>query len=105
MKLYRYRRILALAAAGAIAAVGFGAAAKPSPPMTEIVYTVNEGDTLWQIADSYIDDEENIQEFIYELKRNNPHIEKYLQPGQQIKIGIKKELADIGVSANSQNFK
>ncbi|WP_303997139.1 LysM peptidoglycan-binding domain-containing protein [Megamonas hypermegale] len=105
MNLYRYRRILALAAAGAVAAVGFGAAEKPSPPMTEIIYTVNEGDTLWQIADSYIDDEENIQEFIYELKRNNPHLEEYLQPGQQIKIGIKKELADIGVSANSQNFK
>lgn len=105
MKLYRYRRILALVAAGAVAAVGFGAAERPSPPMTEIIYTVQKGDTLWQIADRCIGDEENIQSFIYELKRNNPHIEEYLQPGQQIKIGIKKELADIGVSANSQNFK
>ncbi|WP_455630837.1 LysM peptidoglycan-binding domain-containing protein [Megamonas sp.] len=103
MKLYRYRRILALAAAGAVAAVGFGAAEKSSPPMTEIVYTVQEGDTLWRIADRCIGDEENIQAFIYEMKQNNPHIEEYLQPGQQIKIGIKKELADIRVSANSNN--
>lgn len=56
-------------------------------------------DNLWQIASQYCTDEDNIQEFIYEIKKDNPYIGNYLQPGQ--KLVIKKELADTAISTNS----
>lgn len=102
MKLYRYRKLLALAAAGAVATAGIGAIMNPKPqPVQEVVYTVQEGDTLWRIADQHKTSGENIQELIYEIKQDNPQIKEYIYPGQQLKISIKKELADISVSANS----
>lgn len=102
MKLYQYRKILALAAAGAVATVGIGAVMKPiAAPNDEIIYTVKQGDTLWEIAEAYKDRDEDIRQVIYEIKEDNPEIKDCLQPGQRLKISIKKELADKAISANS----
>lgn len=102
MNLYKYRKLLALAAAGAVATVGIGAVMKAeTPPNNEIIYTVEQGDTLWDIAKKYKDPEDDIRQVIYEIKADNPELKGYLQPGQQLKISIKKELADTAISANS----
>lgn len=100
MKLYKYRKLLALAAAGAIATVGIGAI-KTEHARHEVIYTVKEGDTLWNIAKEHKNPDDDIREVIYEIKEDNPQIKEYLQPGQQLKISIKKELADNTISANS----
>lgn len=107
MNLCKYRRLIALAVAGTIAAVGIGAATQPKQEETqEIVYIVQKGDSLWKIAGDFKTDEDDIREFIHQIKQDNPQlVEKYIQPGQKLKISIKKELADTAISANSKkNF-
>lgn len=92
MRIYRYRRIIALLALGAVAVMGMEAASKPEP-MVEEVYIVKEGDTLWKIADERITDEDNIQQLIFDIKKGNPHIDSGLHAGQKIVIKTKR-LAD-----------
>ena len=108
MKLCKYSRLIALAVAGTIATVSIGAITQPKQQedKQEIVYIVQSGDSLWQIANNFKTDEEDIREFIHHMKQENPQlVEKYIQPGQKLKINIKKELADTAISANSQkNF-
>lgn len=99
MKLYKYRRILGVIAVSAIGVVSIGASISPNKKVHEEIYTVMPEDNLWQISSRYCTDEDNIQEFIYEIKKDNPHIGNYLQPGQ--KLVIKKELADTAISTNS----
>ena len=99
MKLYKYCRILGVITVSAIATVSIGASISPNKKVHEEIYTVMPEDNLWRIASKYSTDEDNIQEFIYEIKKDNPHIGNYLQVGQ--KLVIKKELADIAVSTNS----
>lgn len=99
MKLYKYRRILGVIAVSAIATVSIEASISPNKKVHEEIYTVMPEDNLWQISSRYCTDEDNIQKFIYEIKKDNPHIGNYLQVGQ--KIIIKKELADTAISTNS----
>lgn len=104
MRIYRYRRIIGLLALGAVAAVSIGAMENPKQdkPVIERVYIVKEGDTLWRIADECIDDTENIQEFIYDIKKSNPHVADGLQAGQ--KIVIKGKLAATSDDHQSMNI-
>lgn len=90
MKLYKYRRILALAAAGAVAIAGITEVIHAKNQKHEVIYTVQEGDTLWDIAKEHKNPDDDIREIIYEIKEDNPQINKYLQPGQQLKISKKK---------------
>ncbi len=96
-RLYRYRRIFAIMAVGAVAVVSIGATNNEVPPK-ESIYVVQEGDTLWNVATKYCSDEDNIQEVIWEIKKDNPHIADYLHPGD--KLLLKKELLDTGISNN-----
>lgn len=48
-------------------------------------YTVQNGDTLWSIAEEYADDNTNLQEYIYKIKKVN-NITSNLEVGQTIKI-------------------
>lgn len=103
MKWFRYHRIFAGLVVGGIAVLSIGAIDNTKAPPTENIYIIQKGDNLWRIASKYCSDEDNIQEFIYEIKKDNPHIKDYLQVGQ--KIVIKKELVDTGISTNSQEHK
>lgn len=48
-------------------------------------YTVQNGDTLWSIAEEYADDNTSLQEYIYKIKKVN-NITSNLEVGQTIKI-------------------
>lgn len=104
MNLCKYRRLIALAVAGTIATVSIGAITQPRQEENkEIVYIVQSGDSLWRIASNFKTDEEDIREFIHHMKQENPQlVEKYIQPGQKLKISIKKEPADTRISASSK---
>ena len=94
MRLYRYRRIFALLAIGAMATIGITNYTEPKPePIFEEVYIIKDGDTLWKIASERTNDNINIQEYIFDIKKSNPHIDSELHAGEKIIIRTKK-LAD-----------
>lgn len=51
----------------------------------ETVYTVQSGDTLWNIAEQYCGDT-YILEYIEDLKRLNPGLTADIRPGQKIRV-------------------
>ncbi len=95
MKLYRYRRIIAIVAVAGIATVGIGAVKQSPPKMQETEYIVKPNDTLWHIARQYTSDEEDIREVVYDIRRDN-NIGNILPTGT--KLLIKKEMPDAATS-------
>mgnify|MGYP000229841070 CR=1 FL=1 len=72
----------------------------PAPDTTEIVHTVKPGDTLWDIANAYLQDPFRWPEI---FRRNtdvveNPH---WIYPGEQIRIRASAVRADV-LAARSQ---
>ena len=55
----------------------------------ETVYTVQPGDTLWNIAEQYCGDT-YILEYIEDLKGINPGLTVDLRPGQKIRVTMLK---------------
>lgn len=53
-----------------------------------IEVTVLQGDTLWEIADQY-NEEENIQKVVFEIIEFNNKQNSDLYPGEKLKIPIK----------------
>lgn len=89
MKIYRYRRILALLAIGGVLTVGgFELMEDTTPATHEITYYVKPGDTLWQIASENITEDENILSKIHEIKEQN-NLQGTLSIGQELKINKK----------------
>lgn len=101
MRLYRYRRIIALAGIIGVASVGIGAAYQDHKPaaIVQHIYTVEAGDTLWSIAGKYSDESKDIREVVYQIRTDNDITNGHLSPGQQ--LVIKKELPSVGAPSNS----
>lgn len=99
MSLYRYRRVIALAGFIGVAAIGIGAVEQEPPKAVEHVYTVEPGDTLWEIANKYRDEDEDIRAVVYAIKKNNNIDDAHLKPGQN--LIIKKELPSVTALSNS----
>lgn len=82
------KKLIVVIAICAIAATSGDFHFRFTEPAQEIVYTVQEGDTLWSIAEKHISDNENILEVIYNIKKDND-ITSNIYPGQQIIIKYK----------------
>ncbi|OPJ57163.1 cell division suppressor protein YneA [Alkalithermobacter paradoxus] len=52
---------------------------------------IQSGDTLWNIAREYINEKEDIRNYIYEIQKLNNLNEPYIYPGKVILIPIKKQ--------------
>lgn len=57
-------------------------------PERYLLWTVNEGDTLWSIARDYLPQGRDIREYIYEIKEINQLQTSNIRIGQQLQIPI-----------------
>ncbi len=53
---------------------------------TEITYTVSKGETLWSIAKKYKQNNQDIRDYIYKVKKLNNMTSATIYEGQIIKI-------------------
>lgn len=60
--------------------------AKTNSEAEIIDYTINKGETLWNIAKEYTPDNKDIRQTIYEIKQLNNMTDSTIYPGQIIKI-------------------
>ena len=61
-------------------------------PQKTILYTVKQGDTLWDIGERYYDNSKSFDEWMHDLRKANGFEvgsgRKYLYPGEVIKIKV-----------------
>lgn len=60
--------------------------AKTNSEAEIIDYTINKGETLWNIAKEYTPDNKDIRQTIHEIKQLNNMTDSTIYPGQTIKI-------------------
>lgn len=78
-------KLIAAAFAVAVAlGVIIGQADKPEPAVT--YYTVEEGDTLWNIAGRYTSDEDDVRQTIAKIVEDNQLGQDGIRPGMRLQI-------------------
>ena len=60
--------------------------AKTDTEAEYIDYTISKGETLWSIAGEYKEKNEDIRQYIYDIKKLNNMTDSTVYPGQVIKI-------------------
>lgn len=60
--------------------------AKTDKEAEYIDYTISKGETLWSIAGEYKEQNEDIRQYIYDIKKLNNMTDSTVYPGQVIKI-------------------
>ena len=88
--LYKYRRLAGIFLLAGAVTIGVNSLeTTPEKEMSETIYIVKPGDTLWGIARNHCSKEDNILAFIHEIKSKNniDNIDTELSVGQKIKIG------------------
>lgn len=79
------RILLAMIVAAGIAGCG------TEPPVIEYRYTVQEGDTVWDVASYVATDKEDVRDIVRTIIRDNNVKDAVIQPGQELVIHVKGE--------------
>lgn len=79
------RILLAMIVAAGVAGCG------TEPPDIEYRYTVQEGDTVWDVASYVATDKEDVRDIVRTIIRDNNVKDAVIQPGQELVIHVKGE--------------
>lgn len=82
-------RMLILITALAIMSIPLIVKAKGTQESQYITIVVRSGDTLWDIASEYTDNNKDVRETIYNIKKTNNMDDVIIVPGQELLIPIK----------------
>lgn len=64
---------------------------KADTPLSRIEYTVQAGDTLWDIAEEYAPKGADKREYIYNIKKHNGLKNSEIRPGMVLEITTEAE--------------
>lgn len=59
---------------------------KPKPKTVSV--TVQQGDTIWSIAENIKKDNQDVRKLVYEIKKENNVINSIIVPGQILNISL-----------------
>lgn len=86
---YRQRRIgVALGLVAFVAAIFLAASMPPKAETTLATITVNNGQTLWGLAEEYAPQSQDLREWIYEVQQLNDLETATLFPGMQLTVPV-----------------
>lgn len=71
-----------------IAAFGAAMESKEDSMYVTYVYTVENGDTLWDIAKYIGGEDEDVRKVIYRIKSDNGLKTSEIQPGQELEVRV-----------------
>ncbi len=67
------------------------------------VITVHTGDTLWDIASSWKQEDEDVREVIWRIQTENNLTSSELMPGQQLRVPVRSESRETGLMMASRS--
>ena len=81
--------VLVLAISGVIVYARFQKLSAPNPVHITYAYQVKTGDTLWDIANQFKDEYQDVREEVFMIaKSNNIDANKPLRPGTNLRIEV-----------------
>ena len=89
MKKYIRKHAFELFMVAAIICAGIIVAVEPATETVYARYTVQAGDTVWDIAGQYADRQTKpFNEFVFEIQQENKLAGRYIQPGDTLVIPL-----------------
>lgn len=70
---------------------GYMTCTAPEPTYENVIVTVSEGETLWEIASKYRHSEEDVRLVINRIRKVNNLDQCWIHPGQGLVIPVLKE--------------
>jgi len=87
MKKYIRKHAFELFMVAVVICIGISVAMEPATETVYARYTVQAGDTVWDIAERYADRQTKpLNEFVFEIRQENKLVGRYIQPGEELII-------------------
>lgn len=82
------KAVFSLALVGAVSYAACAYIMAPEPSYIEYRYDVEEGDTIWDVAQKIARPEEDVRELVRRIEKDNAIENAVIQPGQELVIRV-----------------